>query len=103
KESKKTLPALTPFKQAVLYKRSPFSSSITQASLQRLFEGFGDGGLISYPRTDSTRLSHTFVNATKNYISIKYGDEYVLDSLISLTTRMLVGSISMLFLTDSIY
>ncbi|WP_430001060.1 DNA topoisomerase, partial [Mycoplasmopsis bovis] len=76
-----TLPALTPFKQAVLYKRSPFSSSITQASLQRLYEGFGDGGLISYPRTDSTRLSHTFVNATKNYISIKYGDEYVLDKV----------------------
>ncbi|MCE6056286.1 type I DNA topoisomerase [Mycoplasmopsis agalactiae] len=81
KDSKKTLPALTPFKQAALYKKSPFSSSITQASLQRLYEGFGDGGLISYPRTDSTRLSHTFVNATKNYISIKYGDEYVLDKV----------------------
>nr|WP_318033943.1 hypothetical protein [Mycoplasmopsis bovis] len=36
---------------------------------------------LAYPRTDSTRLSHTFVNATKNYISIKYGDEYVLDKV----------------------
>ncbi len=37
KESKKTLPALTPFKQAVLYKRSPFSSSITQAIASKDF------------------------------------------------------------------
>nr|WP_318027642.1 DNA topoisomerase [Mycoplasmopsis bovis] len=40
KESKKTLPALTPFKQAVLYKRSPFSSSITQAIASKTLRRF---------------------------------------------------------------
>ncbi|WP_029513500.1 type I DNA topoisomerase [Mycoplasmopsis primatum] len=81
KESKKTLSILTPLKQAVLYKRSPFSSRITQSSAQRLFEGYGDGGLISYPRTDSTRLNDQFVANTKKYITNKYGQNYILENI----------------------
>ena len=34
-------------------------------------------GLITYMRTDSTRLSDVFVEDTKNYIKGKYGAEYV--------------------------
>ena len=35
-------------------------------------------GLITYMRTDSTRLSDTFVNsAAQDYIGEKYGKEYI--------------------------
>ncbi|VEU60852.1 DNA topoisomerase 1 [Mycoplasmopsis bovigenitalium] len=77
KETKKTLSALTPLKQAVLYKKSPFSASSTQMAAQNLYEGYGDGGLISYPRTDSTRLSQYFIDNARKYIAQKYGQEYV--------------------------
>ncbi len=32
-----------------------------QSAAQKLYEGYGDGGLISYPRTDSTRMSLGFI------------------------------------------
>lgn len=47
---------------------SQFSSSAVSLSLQKLYEGFGDYGLISYPRTDSTRLSQTFLEKGKNLL-----------------------------------
>ena len=70
-----------PLKQSALYKRADsalgMSSRAIQFASQRLYEGYGDGGLISYPRTDSTRLSLTFVSNAKKYISNKFGSEYV--------------------------
>ncbi len=58
-----------------------FSSSKTMQIAQKLYEGMNIGtetvGLITYMRTDSTRISDVFVKDTKNYISSKYGDEYV--------------------------
>ncbi|QNM93768.1 type I DNA topoisomerase [Mycoplasma sp. Pen4] len=71
------MPAVTPFKQAALYKRSPLSSTVTQNALQKLYEGYGDGGLISYPRTDSTRLSNHFIEEAQKYIFNKWGNDYV--------------------------
>lgn len=72
---------LTPLKQAALYKKADsslgLSSDTVQRAAQRLYEGFGDGGLISYPRTDSTRYSHSFVVKAQSYIRDMYGDEYV--------------------------
>ncbi|UUM19148.1 type I DNA topoisomerase [Mycoplasma sp. 1018B] len=73
--------AVTPFKQSVLYKKSPYSSIATQAIMQRLYEGYGDGGLITYPRTDSTRLSETFVSEAKKYIMKIYGNDYVAEEI----------------------
>ncbi|WBP83916.1 type I DNA topoisomerase [Mycoplasmopsis edwardii] len=75
--SRRKVSAITPFKQSVLYKKSPFSSSSTQVILQKLYEGFGEGGLISYPRTDSTRLSQDFINQAHKYINNKWGQEYI--------------------------
>lgn len=72
---------ITPFKQATLYKRAGLAASTVQSSMQKLYEGFGDGGLISYPRTDSTRLSTSFVTKAKAFIAQKYGQEYVSDSI----------------------
>ena len=53
----------------------------TMSVAQKLYEGIEleseTVGLITYMRTDSTRLSSEFINETKNYIKTKYGEEYV--------------------------
>lgn len=71
----------TPLKQSALYKKADSSLGLSAANVQRaaqnLYEGYGDGGLISYPRTDSTRLSDTFVVAAQKYIIETYGDKYL--------------------------
>ncbi|VEU78294.1 type I DNA topoisomerase [Mycoplasmopsis columbinasalis] len=81
KNQERKVTAITPLKQATLYRKSPFSSLITQSTAQKLYEGFGDGGLISYPRTDSTRLSETFVQEAQKYIQAKYGSDFVAQNI----------------------
>ena len=74
-----------PFRTSTLQQmaanRLNFSSSKTMQIAQKLYEGMNIGsetvGLITYMRTDSTRLSDVFVNDTKNFIKNKYGSEYV--------------------------
>lgn len=74
-----------PFRTSTLQQmaanRLNFSSSKTMQIAQKLYEGMNIGtetvGLITYMRTDSTRLSDVFVTDTKNYIKKNYGDEYV--------------------------
>jgi DNA topoisomerase-1 len=57
-----------------------FSSAKTMLIAQRLYEGIECGeetiGLITYMRTDSTRLSETFVDPALNYITETYGKPY---------------------------
>ncbi len=57
-----------------------YSSSKTMRIAQKLYEGLNIGsetvGLITYMRTDSTRLSPTFIDATYKYITKKYGENY---------------------------
>lgn len=74
-----------PFRTSTLQQmaanRLNFSSSKTMQIAQKLYEGMNIGketvGLITYMRTDSTRISDVFVTDTKSYIKGKYGDEYV--------------------------
>lgn len=77
---------IMPLKQASLYKKGDstlqMSSRAIQSAAQRLYEGYGDGGLISYPRTDSTRLSMEFVENAKLFIQHKYGQQYVATEII---------------------
>ncbi|NBK97538.1 MAG: type I DNA topoisomerase [Erysipelotrichia bacterium] len=58
-----------------------FSAKKTMQVAQRLYEGVevdtGVEGLISYMRTDSTRLSDGFVDVASAFISEQYGKEYV--------------------------
>ena len=58
-----------------------FAATRTMSIAQSLYEGKNLGsystGLITYMRTDSTRLADIFVKATKAYIIEKYGKEYV--------------------------
>lgn len=81
KLTKKKDAKVTPLKQAVLYKKVDISSKQAQFALQKLYEGFGDGGLISYPRTDSTRLSENFLIKAREYVRNKYGNEYVANDI----------------------
>lgn len=74
---KKQSPKIEPLKQSVLYKKSPLDAKETQQSLQRLFEGFGDHGLITYPRTDSTRLSDEFIHKARLFIKAMYGENFI--------------------------
>ena len=66
--------------QAAVNKLS-FSASRTMRVAQKLYEGIDLGdetvGLITYMRTDSTRLSPLFIDETLKYIEKEYGKEYV--------------------------
>ncbi|MBD5423112.1 MAG: type I DNA topoisomerase [Mycoplasma sp.] len=81
KISNKSDAKVSPLKQSVLYKKADMSSRSVQSSAQKLYEGFGDGGLISYPRTDSTRLSENFLVRAREFIANKYGKEYVANDI----------------------
>lgn len=81
KSSQRKMASITPLKQAMLYRKSPYTSLATQMAAQKLYEGYGDGGLISYPRTDSTRLSQTFIDNARKYIEKTYGKEYILENI----------------------
>jgi DNA topoisomerase-1 len=58
-----------------------FSSKRTMSIAQKLYEGValkeGQEGLITYMRTDSTRLSDSFVHAARDHIETHYGKHYV--------------------------
>ena len=58
-----------------------FSSTRTMRIAQQLYEGVettkGTTGLITYMRTDSVRISSEAINAVRNYIKNKYGEQYV--------------------------
>ncbi len=58
-----------------------FKARRTMSIAQKLYEGVAledeTVGLITYMRTDSTRLSDVFVSSAQEYISEKYGKEYV--------------------------
>ncbi|MBQ3460647.1 MAG: type I DNA topoisomerase [Solobacterium sp.] len=58
-----------------------FSAKRTMSVAQRLYEGIdtghGEEGLITYMRTDSTRLSNVFINDARTLILDNYGKEYL--------------------------
>lgn len=58
-----------------------FSAKRTMSVAQRLYEGIdtgsGEEGLITYMRTDSTRLSNVFINDARSRIIDEYGREYL--------------------------
>ena len=58
-----------------------FKARRTMSIAQKLYEGITleneTVGLITYMRTDSVRLSDSFIEATNQYIADKYGKEYI--------------------------
>ncbi len=74
-------PYTTSTLQQDAYRRLNFSSRKTMVIAQQLYEGIdikGEGtiGLITYMRTDSTRISDEAIAKTKKYILDKYGEKY---------------------------
>jgi DNA topoisomerase-1 len=83
---KKNVPSKLPFTTSTMqqeaYNRYKFSTSRTQSLAQRLYEGLelnGEHiGLITYMRTDSTRLSPLFFSDhAKPFILEKFGPDYL--------------------------
>ncbi len=79
KDSK--LPFITSTLQQEASTRLGFGAKRTMSLAQKLYEGVAMGketeGLITYMRTDSTRLSDTFVDEAKAFIKDQYGKEYL--------------------------
>lgn len=78
--------ALPPFTTSTLQQdasiRLGFSTTTTMKTAQELYEGIdikgtGHTALITYMRTDSVRISVEAINAVREYISNKYGVNYL--------------------------
>lgn len=81
KSRKGIMPFTTSTLQQACINKYNFNSTKTMSIAQKLYEGINIGsediGLISYMRTDSTRLSPLFVNDTFKYIEDNYGKKYI--------------------------
>lgn len=81
KNKKGVMPFTTSTLQQACINMLNFGSSKTMRIAQKLYEGVDLGsetvGLISYMRTDSTRLSNVFVGEAMDYIKKNFGEEYV--------------------------
>ena len=83
-EKKKNRSAYLPFITSTLQQEASsklgFSAKKTMMLAQNLYEGIDlkneTVGLITYMRTDSTRLSNEFVSAAYSFIENEYGQEY---------------------------
>lgn len=85
KKTKRLKHPPTPFTTSTLQqeasKKLGFSTSKTMQIAQQLYEGIslgkeGNVGLISYMRTDSTRISSNTVKDVLSYVNEKYGKKY---------------------------
>ncbi len=82
KTKKQPLPFTTSTLQQEAGKKLNFATSKTMRVAQQLYEGVdikgkGTIGLISYLRTDSTRISEEAAKSAKEYISNTFGEAYV--------------------------
>ncbi len=81
RQKKPSLVFMTSTLQQTAASRINFNAKKTMRIAQKLYEGITVGeeteGLITYMRTDSTRMSQGFVDSTFDYIKETYGKEYV--------------------------
>ena len=81
KQKQSKMPYITSTLQQDASNKLNFNAKKTMQIAQKLYEGIelADGpiGLITYMRTDSTRLSNEFIGSTYNFIKKKYGKEYI--------------------------
>ena len=83
-ESQRSISSKEPYRTSTLqqdaFTRYGFKTKETTFLVQQLYEGIEiDGnlvGLITYIRTDSTKLSDIFVAQAKDFIITKYGEKY---------------------------
>ena len=81
KNKQSKMPFITSTLQQDASNKLNFNARKTMQIAQKLYEGIEleneTVGLISYMRTDSTRLSDDFIKSTYAFINDKYGKEYV--------------------------
>ena len=81
KQKLSKMPFITSTLQQDASNKLGFNAKKTMQIAQKLYEGIEldteTVGLISYMRTDSTRLSQDFVNSVYHFIEDNYGKEYV--------------------------
>ncbi len=75
-------PFITSTLQQEAWRRLRFSAKQTMRIAQQLYEGLHIGdeghiGLITYMRTDSTRVAHSAIAETREFISTRYGTDYL--------------------------
>ncbi len=75
-------PFITSTLQQEAWRRLHFSARQTMAIAQQLYEGLpigdeGSIGLITYMRTDSTRVAHSAIVEAREFISSKYGSKFI--------------------------
>ena len=76
-------PFTTSTLQQAAWQRYKFSAKMTMSLAQRLYEE----GNITYHRTDSLNLSEMSLNAAKDFISAKYGQNYWAGQLVKYKTK----------------
>lgn len=81
KKRESKLPFITSTLQQEASSKLGYKAKKTMSIAQKLYEGIAledeTVGLITYMRTDSTRLSDVFVKSAHEYIEEKYGKDYV--------------------------
>ena len=75
-------PFITSTLQQEAWRKLHFTASYTMSIAQQLYEGLPVGdegrvGLITYMRTDSTRVAHSAVVETREFITSKYGSQFI--------------------------
>lgn len=75
-------PFITSTLQQEAWRKLRFTGQRTMAVAQQLYEGLpigdeGEAGLITYMRTDSTRVAESAVAEARQFITKKYGSEYL--------------------------
>lgn len=84
KPTTKKVVAVKPFTTSTLQQEAStklgFSAKRTMSVAQKLYEGIdvgnGQEGLITYMRTDSTRLSNLYISSAREKIATEFGKEY---------------------------
>ena len=75
-------PFITSTLQQEAWRKLRFAAERTMATAQQLYEGLpigeeGEVGLITYMRTDSTRVAESAVQETRDFIAERYGKDFL--------------------------
>ena len=85
-------PFITSTLQQEAYRKLRFTAKKTMTLAQRLYEGIelgdeGPEGLITYMRTDSTRLAAEAVDGARGWIASQYGQDYLPEKAVFYRSR----------------